>query len=79
MGIGAKKQISSPLRGLAIQCQTKQGTRPKGIGMADEVYEERQTQANENGTQDTQLFQLVCEITVGREAIGPLDAKPSHY
>lgn len=66
MGIGIKKQMSNSLRSLAKQC-----TMPKGTGTSDEVQEKRQRQANKNGTQDTQLLQVICELRVGPQIIGP--------
>ena len=51
MGIGIKKQMSNPLRGLAKQCKTRQCTKPKGIDLL-EVHEKRQTWVNKCGTQE---------------------------
>ena len=48
---------------------------PKGTGTSDEVQEKRQRQANTNGTQDTQLLQVIHELRVGPQIIDPQDAK----
>lgn len=65
MGIGIKKQMSNSLRSLAKQC-----TMPKGTGTSDEVRRGRDRQTK-NGTQDTQLLQVSCELRVGPQIIGP--------